>query len=221
MPNATPNILFLSTDEHHFQALSSAGNPWVRTPSMDWLLGQGVSFSQSYSPNPVCGPCRACWFTGTMASENGAINNDKVDPRPDQPTLGEWLREHSNYRAVFAGKWHAGDHPFRYTIRGFDVILSGVNRNAMLSDPSIATASEAFIRNNAEAKEPWLLVSCLQQPHDICESIRMDSQPMHRLPYGLTKADLPPLPGNFDYPHEPSTAIPTPKNPEWTELNWR
>ncbi len=221
MPEATPNILFLSTDQHHFQALSSAGNPHVRTPHMDRLLGRGAAFSKAYSPNPICGPCRASWFTGVMASEHGDIDNRKVDPRPDLPTLGEWLGEHSGYRRIFAGKWHAGDHPFRYSIRGFDVILSGINRNAMLGDPSIAAVSEAFIRNQTGQAGPWLLVTCLQQPHDICESIRMDSQPMPCLPYGLAESDLPPLPDNFDYAHPPSAAIPEPKNPEWTELNWR
>lgn len=218
-----PNILFLSTDEHHFRALSSSGNPHVKTPHMDALVASGVSFSQSYSPNPVCGPCRACWFSGMASSESSVIGNvNRGGPAADtgKPTMGRWLTEHSDYRAVFAGKWHAGDHPFRYTIDGFDVILTGVNRNAMLSDRSIAVATEAFLRN-ADRDRPWLMVTCLQQPHDICESIRMESQPLHELPYGLTEDDLPPLPDNFDYPHKNSVAYAGPTESTWTELNWR
>ncbi len=215
------NILFLSTDEHHFQAMSAVGCPYVKTPHMDWLMRNGVAFSKSYSPNPVCGPARACWFSGSTSSENGIINNQKKSgTRADRPKMGTWLERHTDYRRVFAGKWHAGEHPFSYAIDGFDVILSGVNRNGMLSDAAIAAASEAFIRQH-DGSQPYLLVTCLQQPHDICESIRMDSQPMRELPYGLEEKDLPPLPENFDYRHKESAAFPKPQNAQWTELNWR
>ena len=229
MSDKRPNILFLSTDQQHYGALSATGNPYVHTPNMDWLMGAGVSFPLSYSANPVCGPARASYFTGMMASENGVTSNCHGGAlsgalRRDRPTLGESVAGGSDYECVFAGKWHAGDCPFTYDIDGFDVILSGINRNGISADPSIAVATEAFIRNH-DGSRPYLLVSCLQQPHDICETFRANSRPLESLPYaGIEPDELPPLPANFDYEHKASKAYVPRESPiteGWTELNWR
>jgi hypothetical protein len=32
-----PNIVFVFSDDHHFQGLGAAGNPHVRTPNLDRL----------------------------------------------------------------------------------------------------------------------------------------------------------------------------------------
>ncbi|MEI6425128.1 MAG: sulfatase-like hydrolase/transferase, partial [Lentisphaerota bacterium] len=61
---AKPNILIILPDQWRRQAFSCAGDPNVRTPNLDRLAGQGMSFERSYTVCPICGPARASLLTG-------------------------------------------------------------------------------------------------------------------------------------------------------------
>ena len=188
------NIIFLSADQHHFSAFSSNGNTYCKTPNLDRLKNQSVDFELSYSASPLCGPARGSWFSGMMPSENGVTDNIYGDAmRKDYPTLGQWIAEKSNYSNFYAGKWHVGDAPHMYNIRGFDVICSGINRNGIIGDASISVACEGLIRNYKK-KNPFYLTISYTQPHDICETIRMNTQILDKPLYGLKEKDLPPIP---------------------------
>ena len=41
-----PNIVFLLSDDHHYQCLGANGNPNIRTPNLDRLAARGVLFSE-------------------------------------------------------------------------------------------------------------------------------------------------------------------------------
>jgi arylsulfatase A-like enzyme len=97
-----PNILFMHTDQQHWEALSAFGCAHVRTPAMDRLAAAGTSFSLSYSANPVCCPARTCWYTGRASQENGVIMNDAWPIAPDMPDLGQWFGARG-YDAVYGG----------------------------------------------------------------------------------------------------------------------
>ena len=219
------NIIFLSADQHHFGAFSSNGNKYCKTPNLDRLKKQAVNFGLSYSASPLSGPARGSWFSGMMPSENGVTDNIYGDAiRKDNPMLGEWLAARSFYSNVYAGKWHVGDAPHMYNIRGFDVICSGINRNGIVGDASISVACEGFIRNYKK-NNPFFLTISYTQPHDICETIRMNTQLFDMPPYGLKEEDLPPIPSNFDYKHCDSRAFEQKGLYEivrlWTEKDWR
>ena len=50
------NILVIFTDQQHIDTIAATGCQHVHTPALDGLVNSGVSFSQSYSPNPLCSP---------------------------------------------------------------------------------------------------------------------------------------------------------------------
>jgi arylsulfatase A-like enzyme len=219
------NIIFISADQHHHRVLSAYGNKYCKTPNLDRLSGQAVNFNLSYSPNPLCGPARSSWFSGLMPSENGVIDNIYGDAmRKDHPTLGQWLSEKSDFYNVYAGKWHVGDSPHFYDIKGFDVICSGINRNGITGDPSLSVACEGFIRNYHK-KNPFFMTLSYTQPHDSCETIRDNTLLLDKPPYRLKEKDLPPLPENFSYKHCNSKAFVQEGLYEivklWTETDWR
>ena len=219
------NIIFLSADQHHFRAFSSSGNKYCKTPNLDRLKKQAVNFELSYSASPLSGPARGSWFSGMMPSENGVIDNLYGDIiRKDYPMLGEYLSQNSSYSNVYAGKWHVGDAPHMYNIRGFDVICTGINRDGIIGDASISVACEGFIRNYKN-ENPFFLTISYTQPHDICETIRMNTRLLDKPPYGLNDEDLPPIPANFDYKHCDSRAFEQKGLYEivklWTETDWR
>ena len=70
-----PNILFICSDQHTASALGSNGHPIVKTPQLDRLAANGVSFRNTYSGSPVCAPGRACMMTGKFASDVGSYCN--------------------------------------------------------------------------------------------------------------------------------------------------
>ena len=65
------NVLFLMTDQHHYDALGSSGNPIVKTPNLDKLAAGGTRFTHMYCPVPYCSPTRASIVTGRYPSSLG------------------------------------------------------------------------------------------------------------------------------------------------------
>ncbi len=66
-----PNILFIVSDDHGWGDLPSNWNKTeVRLPTLDALAAKGVRFP-NYHTVPLCGPSRACMFTGQYSTENG------------------------------------------------------------------------------------------------------------------------------------------------------
>jgi arylsulfatase A-like enzyme len=63
-----PNVLFLFTDDQRFDTIHALGNDRIRTPHIDRLVKDGVSFSNAYIMGStcmaVCTPSRACLFSG-------------------------------------------------------------------------------------------------------------------------------------------------------------
>ena len=63
-----PNILFLMSDQHRADVSGYAGDPVVRTPTLDRLAGSGVVFANAYTPSPICVPGRQCLMAGQLPS---------------------------------------------------------------------------------------------------------------------------------------------------------
>ena len=58
-----PNVLFLMADQFRFDAIAAHGNREIYTPNLDRLAARGVTFTNAYSPCPVCVPARGCQTT--------------------------------------------------------------------------------------------------------------------------------------------------------------
>ncbi|MDA0225626.1 MAG: sulfatase-like hydrolase/transferase, partial [Proteobacteria bacterium] len=58
------NLLFILSDQHDPQVLGCARHPLVKTPNIDRLAGEGVRFTNAYTPSPICVPARAALATG-------------------------------------------------------------------------------------------------------------------------------------------------------------
>lgn len=59
-----PNLLLITTDQQRFDTIHAAGNPFIRTPNLDWLLESGIHFSRGYTDAPLCAPARSTLITG-------------------------------------------------------------------------------------------------------------------------------------------------------------
>ena len=99
-----PNILFYFTDQQRWDTLGCMGQPLPVTPCLDALAEDGVCFEQAYSPQPVCGPCRAMFQTGQWAAQLGCFRNNLALPEGVK-TLADYFEE-SGYETAYVGKWH-------------------------------------------------------------------------------------------------------------------
>jgi choline-sulfatase len=231
-----PNFLFIICDQLHFEALSSYGNSFVRTPNLDRLVRRGTSFLQSHSPNPICCPARSCLMTGRMSSEtsvtiNGleqvkefglpptAVRFNRGEIIPSIPDMGQWFQQ-QGYETVYCGKWHLPTNWAPNELPGFTVLPVGGGEGAIV-DPTIARATGAYLQTRS-GPDPFLFVSSLMQPHDICYfAIYDEALTPKDLPSSELEKLLPPLPPNhLSRPRAPQIldrAIYT----RFSELQWR
>ena len=101
MPN---NIIFYFTDQQRWDTCGCFGQPLDITPNLDALAREGVKFDNAFSPQPVCGPCRALFQTGKYPTETGCFRNNIMLPASVK-TLGQYMEE-AGYETAYIGKWH-------------------------------------------------------------------------------------------------------------------
>ncbi|MEM8735589.1 MAG: sulfatase-like hydrolase/transferase, partial [Planctomycetota bacterium] len=105
-----PNIVFILTDDHRHDCLSSSGNPIAKTPNLDRIASKGTRFSNAFVTLAICSPSRAACLTGEYGSSNGvtAIGNVRLS-NPDR-TFANALRD-AGYATGVTGKWHLKTKP--------------------------------------------------------------------------------------------------------------
>ncbi len=101
MPN---NIIFYFTDQQRWDTCGCFGQPLNITPNLDRLAREGVKFDNAFSPQPVCGPCRALFQTGKWPTETGCFRNNIMLPAGVK-TLANYIEE-AGYETAYIGKWH-------------------------------------------------------------------------------------------------------------------
>ena len=99
-----PNILLVTTDQQHARTVGALGNEHIKTPHLDRLVDEGVSFDRAYTASPVCSPSRSSILTGLYPSGHGCWN---IGVALDQevPTLSAALAG-AGYRTALFGKAH-------------------------------------------------------------------------------------------------------------------
>jgi len=98
------NIIFYFTDQQRADTCGCFGQPLNITPNLDALAGEGVKFDYAFTPQPVCGPCRALFQTGRYPTDTGCFRNNIMLPQTVK-TLANYIEE-AGYETAYIGKWH-------------------------------------------------------------------------------------------------------------------
>lgn len=99
-----PNILFYFTDQQRWDTLGCYGQKLNVSPVLDGLAREGVLFEEAYTPQPVCGPCRALFQAGLYPTRTGCYINHVALPS-NVKTLADYFTE-AGYDTGYVGKWH-------------------------------------------------------------------------------------------------------------------
>ena len=99
-----PNIVLIFSDQHRGDALGCVGNPAVRTPNLDGLAAEGVTFRNCNTNSPLCMPARASLITGMHVNEHGAWGNRNEADRHG-PSHVRNIRD-AGYCTAVIGKTH-------------------------------------------------------------------------------------------------------------------
>lgn len=98
------NILLYFTDQQRADTCGCYGQSLPLTPWLDQLAREGTRFEYAFTPQPVCGPCRALFQSGKWPTETGCYRNKIMLPADVKP-LGEYMEE-AGYETAYIGKWH-------------------------------------------------------------------------------------------------------------------
>ena len=177
---ARPNVLFLFMDDQQANTIAALGNGVLKTPNLDRLVGEGISFDRAYMQggfNPAtCVPSRAMLMSGRpLFRVDERLMDDKTWPA----TFGE-----AGYQTFISGKWHNGEPSILASFQQGKRIFSGGMTNPMraplgdivdgkLTQPAVspqhactafADAAIAFLKQ--PRTEPFLCYVAFDGPHD-------------------------------------------------------
>src|SRR5271166_813176 len=100
-----PNIVCLVGEGLRWDEFSSSGNKLLKTPNMDRIGREGITFRNAFVVNALCLPSRASILTGLYSHSTGAIDNRDRQLPPEIQTFADLLRE-AGYDVAFIGKSH-------------------------------------------------------------------------------------------------------------------
>lgn len=134
-----PNIILVFIDDMGWADLSCFGNKDAKTPNIDKLALEGISFEQFYVNSPICSPSRVAISTGTYPQRWNITSYLAHKDKNKKRSMSNWLDtsapmlarslHNSGYATGHFGKWHMGgqrdvDNAPYITEYGFDESLT-------------------------------------------------------------------------------------------------
>ncbi len=169
-----PNILFIMSDDHAYQAISAYSDHLIQTPNIDRIANEGMLFSNASVTNSICAPSRAVILTGKHSHINGKIDN--VMPFDTTQVTFPQLLQQAGYQTAMYGKLHFGNNP-----KGIDDfnILPGQGRYInpdFITDKGdttimgyvtdvITDLTLNWLKNERDPKKPFFMAYLHKAPH--------------------------------------------------------
>ena len=169
-----PNIIYIMSDDHAFQAISAYGHGLNHTPNIDRIAEEGALFTKGFVTNSICAPSRAVMLTGKHSFVNGKVDNLQAFDW-SQDNVAKQLQK-AGYQTAMIGKIHLSGLP-----QGFDYsnvlpgqgqyynpefIENGVEKKYHGYCTQITTdITLDWLKNKRDKSKPFLLLYHQKAPH--------------------------------------------------------
>jgi arylsulfatase A-like enzyme len=77
---APPNVVMIVSDDQGYGDYSFMGHPRIKTPNLDRLAAQSLTFRRGYVPSSLCSPSLASILTGLYPHQHRVTSNDPPLP---------------------------------------------------------------------------------------------------------------------------------------------
>ncbi len=156
-----PNIILIVGESHRAEALSIAGNPFIKTPNLDHLAENGLQFRNAHVTTAICSVSRASILSGQHQARHG-INDFTTGFTSEafQETLPLQLKQHG-YSLAWIGPYGVANPPskdaFDYWDSNFGWMENGIHHTDNVADKTmkwlenIPSDSPFFIQLNFNA----------------------------------------------------------------------
>ena len=168
-----PNIIYIMSDDHGYQAMSCYGSKINTTPNLDKIANEGMIFNNCFVTNSVSAPSRAVLLTGKYSHVNGQLDNMQAFDG-SQLTFPKIMQK-NGYQTALIGKWHLKSRP-----TGFDFweILRGQGEyyNPVVLSSKDTVVRKGYVTNiltddaikfidNRDKTKPFCLLLLNKAPH--------------------------------------------------------
>ncbi len=172
--NQPPNIVFIMSDDHAYQAISAYGHGLNNTPNIDCIAKEGAIFNKGFVTNSICAPSRAVMLTGKHSHINGKVDN--IQPfNWDQENFAKALQR-AGYQTAMVGKIHLNGLPQGFDYSNVlpgqgqyynpDFIENGIDKKYQGYVTQITTdIALDWLKNKREKDKPFLLLYHQKAPH--------------------------------------------------------
>ncbi|WP_262918056.1 sulfatase [Pontibacter sp. E15-1] len=169
-----PNILFIMSDDHAYQAISAYGSKLIETPNIDRIAKEGMLFTNASVTNSICAPSRATILTGKHTHINGKIDN--LMPFDTTQVTFPQIFQANGYQTAMFGKLHFGNNP-----KGVDEFMilpgQGYYLNPDFSTPRGDTTIMGYVtdvitdltlnwlKKERDPEKPFMMMYMHKAPH--------------------------------------------------------
>ena len=169
-----PNIIYIMSDDHGYQAISAYGYGLNKTPNIDRIAHGGAIFTRACVTNSICAPSRAVMLTGKHSFVNGKVDN--VLPFDwNQNNFPKQLQK-GGYQTAMIGKIHLDGIPqgfdFSMVLEGQgayynpDFFINGVKKQIKGYCTQIVTETALdWLKNKRDKNKPFCLLYHQKAPH--------------------------------------------------------
>ena len=169
-----PNIIYIMSDDHAYQAISAYGHALNKTPNIDRIAKEGAIFTKTTVTNSICAPSRAVMLTGKHSFVNGKVDNYQPF-NWDQDNFPKLLQK-NGYQTAMIGKIHLDGLPqgFDYSMvlpgQGFyynpDFLINGEKKRIERYCTEIITeAALEWLKSVRNPDKPFCLLYHQKAPH--------------------------------------------------------
>jgi uncharacterized sulfatase len=174
--DARPNIVLVIGDDHAWTDYGFMGNAEVRTPHIDRLAAEGLTYTRGYVTTALCSPSLATLLTGLHPHQHGITGNDPVKGQPREAWLERFFR-HPMLPKLLADAGYLTMHTGKYWMR--EPVDAGFTRDMGKTDrhggPALAigrtTMQPIYDAIDAAGRESkpffiWYAPFLPHEPHD-------------------------------------------------------